>query len=158
MDLPLRQESTSSGAGRIFTRRPRGEANESDSKNKGPLGLNTVYNPPLPAIADLIFVHGLNGGSRSSWSKNDDSSLFWPKEWLPTDPKFEDVRIHSFGYNSKLGGLLGNDSILNINDFANSLLGAICDCPFIPSDSDVGSSASVSQHCTLLWSMCLIGN
>jgi hypothetical protein len=62
MNLPSRQEtssSTSSGAGHLFTRRPWSESNESDNENKGPLGLTTVYNPPLSAIADLIFVHGL---------------------------------------------------------------------------------------------------
>ena len=135
MEIPLRQ-GTGSVSGRMF-RRPRAGSNESDIEHKGPLGLTTVYNPPLNAIADLIFVHGLTGGSRSSWSKNNDPSLLLPKEWLPNDAKFEDVRIHSFGYNSKLGF---GESILNINDFAKSLLGAIYDCPLIPSDSDVGLS------------------
>lgn len=150
MNLPLRQEtssSTSSGASHIFTRRPRSESNDSDHENKGPLGLTTVYNPLLSAIADLIFVHGLRGGSRSSWSKNNDPSLFWPQEWLSSDAKFEDVRIHTFGYNSKLGG----ESVLNINDFAKSLLGAIYDCPFIPGESDVGSSTYIPHYYPLLW-------
>ena len=154
MALPLRQETTSSGAGRIFTRRPRLGSNESDIENKGPLGLTTIYDPPLPAIADLIFVHGLTGGSRSSWSKNNDPSLFWPQEWLPSDAKFQDVRIHSFGYNSKLG----SESILNINDFAKSLLGAIYDCPLIPGESDVGLSTSASQHYSLLWCYKYVSN
>jgi len=113
MELPVRQ-GTGSGASRIL-RRPRAGSNESDIENKGPLGLTTLYNPPLNAIADLIFVHGLTGGSRSSWSKNNEPNLFWPQEWLPNDPKFQDVRIHSFGYTSKLGG----ESILNINDFVS---------------------------------------
>jgi hypothetical protein len=138
MYLPSRQEtlsSISSGARHIFTRRPWSENNESDNENKGPLGLTTVYNPPLSAIADLIFVHGLGGGSRSTWCKNNDPSLFWPQEWLSSDAKFEDVRIYTFGYNSKLG----SESILNINDFAKSLLGAIYECPFKPGESDVSS-------------------
>lgn len=125
---------TSPTARRKLTRR-RG-SNESDVDNKGPIGLTNLYQPRLNAIADLIFVHGLTGGSRSSWSKGNDPTLYWPQEWLPADPKFEDVRIHSFGYNSKLG----TDSVLNINDFAKSLLGAIYDSPLIPTDSEVCSS------------------
>lgn len=135
MDLPLRQETTSFTASRIFRGNcPRRDSNESDIERKGPLGLTTVYDPPLLAIADLIFVHGLGGGSQSSWSKNNEPTLFWPRQWLPSDAKFQDVRIHSFGYTSNLR----SESVLNINDFAKSLLGAIYDCLLIPGDSDVG--------------------
>jgi hypothetical protein len=141
MDLSLRQETASSSASRIFRgNRPRRDSNESDIERKGPLGLTTVYNPPIPAIADLIFVHGLGGGSQSSWSKNNDPTLFWPEQWLPSDAKFQDVRVHSFGYTSNLR----SESVLNINDFAKSLLGAIDDCPLIPGDSDVGSLPLIS--------------
>jgi len=135
MELPLRQDTTNSSGGRILTRRPRSVSNENDIDHKGPLGLTTLYEPPLPAIADIIFVHGMNGGSRSTWSKGNDPHLYWPSEWLPTDAKFQDVRIHSFGYVSKSGA----ESILNINDFAKLLLRGIYDCPVIPSDSNVGT-------------------
>ena len=124
---------TSSSASRIFPGR-RANNFEGNNGEKGALGLTTIYEPRLTAIADLIFVHGLKGGSRSSWSKNNDPNLFWPQEWLPTDPKFEDVRIHTFGYNSKFS----TDSVkLDIYDFARSLLMEIYHCPLIPSDSDV---------------------
>ncbi|OQV04905.1 NACHT domain-containing protein [Cladophialophora immunda] len=66
---------------------------------KGPLGLNLLYAPSEPLI-DLIFVHGLGGGSRKTWSRRPSISDYWPKEWLPKDAAFESVRIHSFGYNS----------------------------------------------------------
>lgn len=73
---------------------------------------------------------------------------------MPNDAKFEDVRIHSFGYTSKLGG----ESILNINDFAKALLGAIYDCPLIPSDSDVGSfTYDLPNHILVAWEICLTG-
>lgn len=136
MDPTLRQETRVSTSSRLsaFTRRPRRESGyDNDNDVKGPLGLTTIYDPPLPAIADLIFVHGLAGGSRSTWSKNHDPNLFWPQEWLPRDNKFQDVRIHSFGYNSSWVG----ESTLSIYDFAKSLLGSIHDCPLIPGDSNV---------------------
>jgi hypothetical protein len=100
---------------------------------KDPLGLNTLYDPPDLAIADLIFVHGLRGGSRSTWTKSADPSLYWPKEWLPKDAGFQDVRIHSFGYDSHWE----KESSLNIYDFAQSLLGCIHDCPSMPRYSKV---------------------
>lgn len=101
---------------------------QSSEDGKGPFGLNTLFDPENPAIADLVFVHGLGGGSKSTWTKSNNPSLYWPKEWLPQDPGFQDVRIHSFGYNSNWG----DESILNVHDFAKALLGSIQDCPLIP--------------------------
>lgn len=100
---------------------------------KGPFGLNTLYIPIENAVADLIFVHGLGGGSRSTWTKSGDPSLYWPQEWLPNDAGFRDVRIHSFGYNSNWD----KESNLNLHDFAKSLLGSMQDCPLIPKDLNV---------------------
>ena len=130
-----RSKSSSSTSGRSFLSRTLRGRGESDTANeeppKGPYGLTTLYEPSDPAIVDLVFVHGLGGGSRSTWTKSMDSSLFWPQEWLPQDPKFKDVRIHSFGYNSNWD----KESTLNIHDFAKSLLGSIQDCPAIPRES-----------------------
>jgi hypothetical protein len=108
-----------------------GEAPSPEDK-LGPLGLNTLFVPADGfANADLIFVHGLGGGSQKTWTKSGDPSLFWPKEWLPVDEALQDVRIHSFGYDSDWG----KRSILSIHDFANGLLNSILDCPSIPQDT-----------------------
>ncbi len=101
--------------------------------SRGPLGLTTVYKPLGNVIADLVFVHGLAGGSRRTWTKNEDPGLFWPQEWLPQDASFRDVCIHMFGYDSNWK----KASILNIHDFAKSLLEWITNCPDIPHDADV---------------------
>lgn len=95
---------------------------------KGALGLTTLYDPGSASVSDLVFVHGLNGGSQSTWCRSRDDSLFWPKQWLPKDESFRDVRIHTFGYSSGLG----RESVLNVHDFATSLLVAIQDAPSIP--------------------------
>lgn len=110
---------------RNLIKRDSNGGNESVDGAKGPYGLTTLVEPLEVAIADLVFVHGLAGGSESTWSKSMDPDLFWPKEWLPRDPDFRDVRIHSFGYNSNWS----KDSTLNIHDFAKSLLASIQDCP-----------------------------
>jgi hypothetical protein len=84
--------------------------------------------------ADIIFVHGRGGGSRKTWTKNDNPDLYWPQEWLPQDPAFQNVRIHMFGYDSNWD----KASILNIHDFAKSLLEWVTNCPDIPQDIEVG--------------------
>lgn len=118
--------STKSFLSRTFTRHG-SEATDEVNDSKGPLGLNTLYDPgpDRAAIADIIFVHGLNGGSQSTWSKGNNPSNYWPQEWLPLDDAFCDVRIHSFGYSSGIS----RESVLNVRDFASSLLAAIKDSP-----------------------------
>ncbi|KAI1116131.1 hypothetical protein F5Y14DRAFT_459627 [Nemania sp. NC0429] len=103
---------------------------DEEGGEKGPLGLTTLHEPQeaTPAV-DIIFVHGLGGGSRKTWAKSVDPFHFWPKAWLPEDENFGDVRIHSFGYNADWTER--RQSILNIHDFAQSLLGEIRNNPSI---------------------------
>ncbi|KAL2065695.1 hypothetical protein VTL71DRAFT_3365 [Oculimacula yallundae] len=93
---------------------------------KGPLGLNLLYAPAEPLI-DFIFVHGLGGGSRKTWSKSASVKDFWPQEWLPQDRAFINVRIHSFGYDSDW--TKGKVNFLNIRHFGKSLLGQMSTLP-----------------------------
>ncbi|KFY88927.1 hypothetical protein V498_06614 [Pseudogymnoascus sp. VKM F-4517 (FW-2822)] len=89
---------------------------------KGPLGLNLIHGIPKPLI-DFIFVHGLGGGSRKTWSVSPDPRHYWPKEWLPQDPDFKNVRIHSFGYKADWDER--KESTLTVHDFARSLLNEV---------------------------------
>lgn len=101
---------------------------------KGPIGLTTLYSPLHDSpIAEIIFVHGLGGGSHSTWRASHDPTLFWPLEWLPDDDDFRNVRIHTFGYDSSWD----KESILGINDFANGLLTSIFNSPTIASNDGV---------------------
>ncbi|KEZ42265.1 hypothetical protein SAPIO_CDS6124 [Scedosporium apiospermum] len=65
-------------------------------ETRGPLGLRLLASSPEPLI-DLIFVHGLRGGSIRTWQKEPDPQYFWPKYWLPLEPEFSHANIHSFG-------------------------------------------------------------
>lgn len=96
--------------------------------SRGPLGLNLLHSPSEPLI-DFIFVHGLGGGSRKTWSRTDSITHFWPQEWLPKDPAFKNVRVHSFGYNSDW--VKGKDNCLNIHHFGKSLLGEMSTSPYL---------------------------
>lgn len=78
---------------------------------------------------DLIFVHGLGGGSRKTWSKTSSLGHFWPQEWLGSDPVFGNIRVHSFGYNSEW--VKSDENCLNLHHFGKSLLGEISTSPVL---------------------------
>ena len=80
------------------------------------LGLTAVCDPPDP-IADIIFIHGLGGSSIKTWSWKHDPKNFWPA-WLAYDDYLCKVRIHTYGFGSKIGG----SNSMNIHDFAVDLL------------------------------------
>ncbi|KAH8759189.1 hypothetical protein BGZ57DRAFT_801794 [Hyaloscypha finlandica] len=86
-----------------------------------PLGLTVLHLPHSVPSIDIIFVHGLGGSSRATWTFNDDLSYFWPKEWLPREPGLSGARISSFGYNGFFSDR-NSSSTLNIADFARDLL------------------------------------
>ncbi|KAI1356671.1 WD40 repeat-like protein [Xylaria sp. FL0043] len=88
--------------------------------SRGSLGLNLLFEPSEPRL-DIIFVHGLQGGSRKTWSLHPTDPLtYWPKEWLPLEPGFRHARIHSFGYDSDWRRSAA--STLTVHDFAVALL------------------------------------
>ncbi|KAI0132592.1 NACHT and WD domain protein [Xylariales sp. AK1849] len=66
---------------------------------RGLIGLRPLYHSPEPLI-DLIFVHGLRGGSTKTWRKGNDPRNYWPQLWLPIEPGLHNANIHSFGYDS----------------------------------------------------------
>jgi len=92
----------------------------SQDRRAEPLGLHVVHDPgPGKRSVDIIFVHGLGGTSRLSWSWNRDLSLFWPKEWLPLEQELEEARALTFGYNAHF--MSPNKDTFNISDFAKDL-------------------------------------
>lgn len=110
---------------------------------KGPLGLHLLHLSAEPVI-DLIFVHGLRGGSIKTWRKGTDPRLFWPQNWLPLEPAFKDVSVHTFGYNADWGDT--KDSILNVHDFGRTLLGEMKISPHIRNGGTVSYS---DRSCSL---------
>ena len=74
-------------------------------------------------------MHGLGGGSRKTWSRTSLVTHYWPQEWLPKDPAFKNVRVHSFGYDTDWAK--GKDNCLNIHHIGKSLLGEISTSPYL---------------------------
>ncbi|KAI1391444.1 uncharacterized protein F4822DRAFT_427295 [Hypoxylon trugodes] len=99
----------------------REDVSQSDNETgAGPLGLTVVYTPKDVPKADIIFVHGLGGTSRWTWSKNKDPDLFWPLKFLPLEADICQARILTFGYNAEFR-MKGSVST-SILDFAKDLL------------------------------------
>jgi hypothetical protein len=104
---------------------------------RGPLGLQLLHSSPEPLV-ELIFVHGLRGGSMKTWRKGNDVRKFWPQFWLPLEPGLSHVNIHSFGYDSDWANT--KSSILNVHDFGQSLLEEMRNLPYLrenPSVSEI---------------------
>lgn len=131
--LPKRFKNRSSSTG---TALPGSSSPHGPREKKGPFGLTTLYPrhgslwDDLDLDAHIVFVHGLGGGSESTWTKDD---VFWPRDLLPHEDGFENVTTHSFGYDSHFK----NSNILNIDDFSKSLLASLEDHKYI-SKSSVG--------------------
>lgn len=98
----------------------RSRTDRSPRRDSEPLGLHVVYDPSAGHVADIIFVHGLGGTSRLTWSWKKDLSLFWPERWLPLEPGIEQARILTFGYNANFRS--PNTGLFDIPEFANDLL------------------------------------
>jgi len=96
-------------------------AHSRKAKDKFPYRLEVLYAPkPPPAYPiQIVFVHGLNGDKRGTWTHSE--KHFWP-EWLHGEAGLEDVRIATFGYDSGTNILKPNTN-LSIPIFANQLLG-----------------------------------
>jgi hypothetical protein len=76
---------------------------------------------PHPALIDVIFVHGLGGSSRGTWTHP--KSGFWPT-WLQEKSGLENVRISTFGYDANWD-ITKRSNALGIADFARKLLLAL---------------------------------
>ncbi|KAH7316947.1 hypothetical protein B0I35DRAFT_393986 [Stachybotrys elegans] len=93
-----------------------------DRSAKDPLGLKVVHRPLKERKVDIIFVHGLGGGSRMTWAKDHNLDNFWPLEFLPLEPEIGDARIMTFGYNAKFKPGGGGSKSMSLLDFAKELL------------------------------------
>lgn len=113
---------------------PGSSASHGPREKKGAFGLTTLHPPQgsswdgLDLDAHIIFVHGLGGGSESTWTKE---NVYWPRDLLPHEDGFKNVTTHAFGYDSDFK----NSNFLNIEDFSKSLLASLQDHSHISNSS-----------------------
>ena len=79
-----------------------------------------VYKPEHTQKVDIVFIHGLGGTSRFTWSKYKDPELFWPLKFLSVEPDICQARILTFGYNADF--LTASSVSTSVLDFAKDLL------------------------------------
>lgn len=96
-----------------------------DATTQFPYGLEVLHEPkiPSPNPVQIIFVHGLGGSKRGTWTHS--KSEFWP-DWLHDENGLEGVRILAFGYNSGFKPVAPNNN-LSIPIFADQLLDDVND-------------------------------
>ena len=90
-----------------------------DSDFPGKLDLTVIHSPASRNL-DIIFAHGLGGGSRKTWCYDKNPGIFWP-EWLPQLPTLSRARISTFGYNADIIGKKGTTGT-DVESFAKHLL------------------------------------
>jgi hypothetical protein len=112
MNTNLTTTSTRSGMGRRMSKSPPSDRNH---------GLSVVYKPEGEHKVDIVFVHGLGGTARLTWSWKKDLEYFWPQVFLSHEPDICEARISTFGYNASVfkGG---EKTTISILDFAKGLL------------------------------------
>ncbi|KAL1606324.1 hypothetical protein SLS60_003726 [Paraconiothyrium brasiliense] len=90
-----------------------------------------LANPPNANVDSIVFVHGLGGSRRGTWTSKETAEIpkttFWPEELLPKS--CPTARILSFGYNSKFVSFFPNyrskDPVAKettIDNYSSSLL------------------------------------
>ncbi|PYI11768.1 hypothetical protein BO78DRAFT_425657 [Aspergillus sclerotiicarbonarius CBS 121057] len=87
--------------------------------NISKVGLTVLHCPETEALADIVFVHGLQGHPVSTWATK---GVFWPKHLLPDD--VPDCRILTFGYDSAVA-TWGACNLGTVPQYGKSLLLAL---------------------------------
>ena len=93
----------------------------SSQEGQDPLGLKVIHRPLGDRRVDIVFVHGLGGSSRMTWSKNRNLDFFWPLKFLPFEQDINEARISTFGYNANFRPGSGKNK-MSVLDFAKDLL------------------------------------
>lgn len=88
-------------------------------------GLTQVYAPRGDPTVDIVFVHGLNGHPKDSWTSK--SGCFWPVDLLPEVLAPLRPRILTYGYNANVAAFTdgaSRDSIVSHSETLASNLAA----------------------------------
>jgi hypothetical protein len=92
-----------------------------------PFGLHPLVDPmwdpgeePSGDLVDIIFVHGLGGSARKTWT-HARTKKFWPL-WLYGHENIKNVRLFTFAYDAGWERIWAPRNFLGIGDFAHQLL------------------------------------
>ncbi|KAL2423311.1 hypothetical protein ABEF95_006157 [Exophiala dermatitidis] len=96
-------------------------------------GLTEVYAAEEPLV-DIVFVHGLNGHPRNTWSTSK-PDVFWLADLLPAALRDQRPRILTYGYDATVAAFTDGVSKDKIHDHAEHLASRL-----------VANRASVRHH------------
>ena len=86
-----------------------------------------LLHQPIETKVDLVFVHGIGGGARGTWSYSKADVDCWPQRFLPFEQGYENCRIQSFRYTA---GLTKEDPYAStVADYAQALLALLVSSP-----------------------------
>jgi ankyrin repeat protein len=82
------------------------------------LGLTQLHTPTGEADTDILFVHGLNGHARETWTG---ASSYWPQDFLSKD--FSNCRILTYGYDTSFSLQKPEQPVLDklVDDFLQAI-------------------------------------
>ena len=71
-------------------------------------------------ISSLVFVHGLTGNRRTTWTKN---NVLWPAKLLPKifQERGTEAQIYTFGYDADITSALGEASQSRLREHGQAL-------------------------------------
>lgn len=118
--VSLRQSVSSSATDETLVKTVVSTSTRRSSRSKeteDPLGLCLIHGTSN-SNADFIFVHGLGGSSRKTWSWEHNPDNFWPA-WIQHEQGLSNFRVFSYGYNANFKD---SDTPLSILDFSKGLL------------------------------------
>jgi len=92
------------------------------ASTKGTYGLEVCHDNPN-AVADIIFVHGLTGNRKNTWTHKGNDKIFWPGDLLPQE--LPSVRVMTYGYDADIAHFWAMASQNRIGEHAGNLVNAI---------------------------------
>lgn len=97
---------------------PRKQADLALFSTTGEYGLKTLAEGDQDKV-DIVFFHGLTGNRESTWTYQNTTAIFWPRDLLPND--LPNVRIFTFGYDADVVKILSTVGTNTVRDHGNSL-------------------------------------
>jgi hypothetical protein len=91
-------------------------------RQKRAYGIGEFYRPQGAAVADILFIHGLEGDRELTWT-SDGADRPWPETLLPKE--LPDCRLLTFGYDATYIGQHGQVSTNRMRHHAMNLLNAL---------------------------------
>ena len=85
-----------------------------------PFGLTEVFAASARPSVDVVFVHGIFGHPKDTWTC-DETDVFWPAELLPPILEDEGTRILTYGYEAGADTFIDGELKHKIHDIIASL-------------------------------------